>query len=97
MRISDWSSDVCSSDLVCFPPTFQLPPLAHTGWAPSFERTSAFHPSEPFHSERPTIALGHERQGVDEALARLYAVHPKSAARPLRNRDLAGGHGGSGR
>src|SRR3546814_19683634 len=74
MRISDWSSDVCSSDLVCFPPTFQLPPLAHTGWAPSFERTSAFHPSEPFHSERPTIALGHERQGVDEALARLYAV-----------------------
>src|SRR3546814_6208726 len=41
MRISDWSSDVCSSDLTCSA-IADIPGASHTAAGPSAERTAGY-------------------------------------------------------
>src|SRR3546814_14884604 len=74
MRISDWSSDVCSSDLLCPLATAEGDRPAGTlrDFVPDFNRYFGYHPIEP--QWRPPVWQGRSVRGQRGTTARAAYV-----------------------
>src|SRR3546814_18445483 len=100
MRISDWSSDVCSSDLLDLPDHFRMSsggaPLPHAIRAAFFERYG-YHVSPSYGlTEAPTV-VAHSFDAVPPAGASGHALpHPGISIRYAAGSPLATGVVGEG-
>src|SRR3546814_10679116 len=74
MRISDWSSDVCSSDLSCSRSYLQLPhvnaPVAYLGWRGDGRRSAGLRYCRSVAAHRPSSVSSPWRRLASAPLGR---------------------------
>src|SRR3546814_186906 len=102
MRISDWSSDVCSSDLHVFQKPVKLRTVRHAAFVTQIKRITDEGHSALLHCHRPTekVSIGsadqHLLYGDTAARRHIVAGQPHKGESMLAERAFHQPHSGSG-